>query len=58
MNIQELIDAGETLCRNLEIASENEKIFCHDVQNMLEVYSWEMLRMTNQLKEIKEHTGG
>lgn len=56
--IDDLIESADRLCRNLEIASENEKKFCSDLCLELERYSWETHRMSNGIRSLKEIYGG
>jgi hypothetical protein len=53
--LNELINAAEKLCESLDKAASNEKKFCHNVCNELERMSWETLRISNDLKQIKEY---
>ena len=55
--IEELIASADRLCASLDTASQNEKKFCGTVCNELERMSWETLRITNDLKQIKEYLG-
>ncbi len=55
--LQELIEAADRLCNNLDIASQNEKKFCDNICMRLEQFSWEAFKMSNELKEIKEYCG-
>jgi hypothetical protein len=55
--LQELIDAADKLCNNLDIASQNEKKFATDVCLELERFSWEMYRMKNDIQHIQEYFG-
>lgn len=56
-NIEELMASAERLCASLDEAASNEKKFCHNVLNELERMSWEALRISNDLKQIKEYQG-
>jgi hypothetical protein len=49
--------AANHLCKTLEKAAENEKTFSIDICMILEQYSWDMYKMTQHLKEIKEYVG-
>ena len=55
--LEELIATADRLCSNLEIASQNDKKFCTDICFELERYSWEMHRMSNELRQIREYCG-
>lgn len=55
--IQELIEVADRLCKNLEIAANNEKIYSTNICIELEKYSWETYRMMNDIKEIQEYIG-
>jgi len=55
--LQELIEATEKLCRNLDIASQNEKKFTIDICLQLEKYTLEMHRMSSDLQQIKDYVG-
>lgn len=56
-NLQLLIETTETLVRNLDQASQNERLFSLNICIELEKMSWEMLRMSDELKQIKEYCG-
>ena len=56
-NLDLLIQAADSLSKNLEIAAENEKMFCHDLCLELERYSWEVFKMSNGIRELREHYG-
>lgn len=55
--VDELIEAAENLCRNLELASTNETKFCADVCMHFEQYSWELYKMASNMREIKQIYG-
>jgi hypothetical protein len=55
--LQELIDTADRLCKNLDIASQNEKNYTTNICLELERYSWEIYRMMNEIKEIKDYCG-
>ena len=57
VNIQTLIETTEKLCSTLDSASQNERQFSLNVCMELEKMSWEMFRMSNDLKQIKEYCG-
>lgn len=56
-NLQELINAANKLSFTLDQASNEEKRFCDDLCLRFEQLSWEMYRMANELKEIKDYAG-
>lgn len=56
--LDELIETANRFCTNLDKAAENEKKFCTDICVELEKMSWEMLRMTNDLRQIKSYHEG
>ena len=55
--LEELIQASENLCRNLDKASQNEKRYTTDICLQLERYTVEMHRMWADLQQIKEYVG-
>lgn len=55
--LEELILTAERLCKNLEIAADNERKFTTDICLELERYSWQMCRMANDIKQIKDYVG-
>jgi len=55
--LDEVIETAEKLCSNLDKAALNEKKFCHDVCYELELWAWEIHRIRNNIKEIKEIYG-
>ncbi len=56
-NIDELIEAADKLCNSLTEIANNERRY-HDLISMeFEKFSWDMLRMSNDLKQIKEYQG-
>jgi hypothetical protein len=54
-NLQELIDTANILSKNLEIASNDDRRFCVDIQLILEKMSWELYRTANDLQEIRNY---
>lgn len=52
-----LIEAADALSKNLEKAAENEKMFCHDLCLELERCSWEVFKMSNGIRSLKEYYG-
>ena len=56
--LEELIDTADKLSASLEKAASDEKKFCHDICFALEKYSWDMYRLANEIREIKEIYGG
>jgi hypothetical protein len=56
--IQELIEAANHLCQTLDAAAANEKKFCQNVTDELERLSWNSLKISNDLKQIREYLGG
>lgn len=54
-NLQELIDTANKLSERLGNAASEEKRFCVDLQFRFEQLSYEMLRMANELIEIKSY---
>jgi hypothetical protein len=56
-NLQELIDTASRLSQRLEMASNDERKFCVDIQFRLEQMSWEIYRTANELKEINNFFG-
>lgn len=56
--LQQLIEAAESLSNTLEQAANNEKQFCVDMCMALERYSYETGRMTNEMKELQQRFGG
>lgn len=53
-DLDELIATADKLCARLDKAAENEKKFCYDICYELEILSWETLKITNDIKSIKE----
>lgn len=53
--LEELIQASENLCKNLDIASQNEKRYTVDICLQLERYTLEVQRMWDDLQQIKEY---
>ncbi len=56
--LDELIEKCENLSNTLEKAALDEKAFCTDVCMDFERQSWEMYRLKNSIKELKEIYGG
>ena len=55
--INELILTAEILCANLDKAAQSERQFNIDICMEFERWSWEILRMTDNIKLIKEECG-
>lgn len=55
--LDELVATADRLCKSLDDAAENEKRFCTDIQLSLEVYSWEVWRIKNNIEVLKERLG-
>lgn len=53
-----LIETANRLCNNLDIASQNEKRFNLDICIEFDKYSWEVYKMMNDIKQIKEYCMG
>jgi hypothetical protein len=53
--LEELIQTADRLCKNLEIAAQNEKKYSSNICLELERYSWETYRMMNDIKQIQEY---
>lgn len=53
----QIVNATEIVSKAMEEASKEEKKYGHELCNVLEVYSWELFRMKNNLKEIREVYG-
>lgn len=56
--MNELIEQAQALSKSLEKEAESEINFCNDVGQILEQYSWEVYRMSNNLKELKQFLMG
>ena len=56
-DLQELIAMADKLCSTLDMVAENDKKFSNNVCQLLEDYSWDALRMRNNLIEISEYVG-
>lgn len=54
-NLQELIETAMRLSETLSNAANEEIRFCVDIQMKLEQMSWEMLRMANEIQEVKNY---
>jgi hypothetical protein len=57
-DLEKLIEMCKQLCDSLDRCAEQEKKFCTAVCMQLERYSWEMLRMSDDIRNIKEMFGG
>lgn len=57
-DLEELIASAERLCNSLDASAENEKAFSLNVCAALERFSWDMLRMSNDLRQIKDYCEG
>lgn len=53
----ELIEKAHDLSLELEKQANIELNFCIDISILLEKLSWEVYRLTNELREIKEYKG-
>ncbi len=54
--IEELVRSADNLCASLEEASRNEKKFCDDVRCQFHKMNAENVKISTDLKQIKEHT--
>lgn len=54
-NLQDLIETANRLSQRLEQAANDEKRFCVDLQLRFEQMSWECLRLSNEMQEIKTY---
>lgn len=54
-DLQNLIDTAKALCEKLEQAAKEEQQFCQDLENEFEVMSWQVFRMTEELRLIREY---
>lgn len=54
VNIEDLIATANRLCNNLDAMANNELKHCAELQQLFDNYSWEALRMVNNLKHVKE----
>jgi len=52
-DLEMLINAADSLCKNLERMANEEKKFCVDLQLRFEQMSWELMRTSSELREIK-----
>lgn len=57
-SIQELVDTVDRLCQRLDQLAENEKNFCYNLQQEFERYSWDLFRISNNLKSIQQEMEG
>jgi len=53
-DLDQLIKSADSLCYNLDKVLEKEKIGIESLRMSLEMYAFEMLCMTNDIKKIKE----
>ena len=53
--IEELIETSDRLCKRLDEVANEDKRLCDKIQLQLERYSWELYRMTNDLKSMKDY---
>ena len=54
-NLEELLETARQLSERLSQAAEDEMIFSQMMQEEFEKMSWEMLRMSNELEELKSY---
>ena len=54
-DLQQLIETAKLLCEKLEQAAKEEQEFCKDLENEFEVMSWQVFRMTEELRLIREY---
>ena len=55
--MNEIIEMADCLTNLLEKQANIELNFCVDVSIMLERLSWDVYRLTNELREINEYKG-
>ena len=54
---ENLIDTAKALSDKLDAAAQQDREFCIKLQIEFEKMSWEMLRFSDDLKQIKEYVG-
>lgn len=52
-DLQEMSELAGKLSNKLQKTSEEDQVFHNDIGQYLEVMSWEMLKMQNDLKQIR-----
>lgn len=55
--IEELKQTTEHLCQSIDQIIASEKFFCDNISFQIERMSWEILCMTNDLKDINAYIG-
>jgi hypothetical protein len=55
--LDELIETANRLSQRLEMAANDERRFCVDIQMRLEAMSWDLFKNANELLEIKNYIG-
>lgn len=53
-DLEELIEVADRLCNRLEKAASDEKKFSLDLCLQFERQSWEMFKLCNEIKELRE----
>lgn len=56
-DLEEIIEIANRICERLDRISENEKKICTDVSLQIEKWSWDIYKMSNDLKTIKDESG-
>ena len=54
VKLDDLIDTANKLCTSLDSMATNELSQCSELSHQFDIWSWEALRMVNNLKHIKE----
>lgn len=57
-DLEELIRSADRLCKSLDDCAKNDRAFSDNVCHDLERMSWETMRLTNDLRQIKDYVGG
>lgn len=56
--IDKLVETCRSLCDSIDSLANQDRLFCADIQHILDAYSWEAYKMMNHFKELKEYMVG
>jgi hypothetical protein len=56
--IKEITEFANSMNKDLEILTKKQNLFCQEISLSLEDCTWETLKLTNEIKRIRQLLGG